>query len=543
MKVADLDLRELLEFEPRGGIVRFAGRRAVILDAVALGLLRREIIETLGLTAARGLLTRFGYAHGYRTAESLRSEIPWDSEREWRTAGGRLHTLQGLVIAEGIEAGPDDPSAPFAEAVWKESYEAEQHLLQMGRAQEPVCWTLAGFASGYLSFCNRREVYCIEDRCRGRGDAVCHVVGRFREDWGTSIEPHLAYYERPCLDDSMRKLTEALKKAEHRLSRSRQLALAGGPADDPSGIVARSEAMKRVLDLARRVAPVDSTVLLTGESGTGKERLARLIHAESSRSAGPFVALNCAALPEALLESELFGHARGAFTGATQDRPGLFESANGGTLLLDEVGELPQSMQAKLLRALQEREVRPVGENRSRPVDVRVVAATNRELGAAVQEGRFRQDLYYRLRVVELRVPPLRERREELLSLARVLLEEIALRLRRKPCALSPRAADQILRYDWPGNVRELENALERGVVLARGDRVEPEDLPEEVRNALPAPTPAGSVRPLAAMEREYILAVLQGNGGSRAKTAAGLGIGTATLYRKLKEYGLAPGR
>src|SRR5205814_3664833 len=210
------------------------------------------------------------------------------------------------------------------------------------------------------------------------------------------------------------------------------------------------------------------------------------------------------------LGSELFGHVRGAFTGATQDRPGLFEAASSGTLLLDEVGEVSPAMQVKLLRALQEREIRRVGENKSRHVDVRIVAATNRDLAHGVAGGNFRQDLYYRLKVVELNVPPLRERRDDVLPLARVLLADAALRMKRKISGLAPGAADQLLRYEWPGNVRELENAMERAVALARGSRVEVEDLPEQVRRAFPQPgTSTGGVRPLDQIEKEYIVAAL----------------------------------
>ena len=263
--------------------------------------------------------------------------------------------------------------------------------------------------------------------------------------------------------------------------------------------------MRQLVDLARRVAKVDSTVLITGESGSGKERIARLVHEESTRAAGPFIAVNCGAITETLLESELFGHARGAFTGATQDRPGLFEAANGGTLLLDEVGEVSPGMQVKLLRALQEREIRRVGENKSRRVDVRVVAATNRDLAHGVAGGAFRQDLYYRLKVVELHVPPLRERRDDILPLARVLLADAALRMKRKIAGLAPGAADQLLRYEWPGNVRELENAMERAVALARGSRVELEDLPEEVRQAFPKPVATSGSGAAARRGREGV--------------------------------------
>jgi DNA-binding NtrC family response regulator len=537
MRLADLDLREMLAFEPKGGVIRFAGQRTLLFDAVALGLLRKELIETLGQTVARGILTRLGYAHGWRTAETLRTELPWDSEREWQRAGARLHMLQGMVVIEQVAPAAEAAPAPFAESTWLESYEAEQHLLHLGRADQPVCWTLTGYASGYLSYCNGREVYFCEDRCRGRGDAACHVVGRFKEDWGPPIAAELPFYRKDSLDASLRQVTDTLKQVETRL-RARKHALArAGVTEDPSGIVAHSDGMLAVLDLARRVAQVDSTVLVTGESGVGKERIARLMHDESPRAGGPFIAVNCGAISETLLESELFGHARGAFTGATQDRAGLFEAAAGGTLLLDELGEVSPTMQVKLLRALQEREIRRVGENKNRSVDVRIVGATNRDLAAEVKQGHFRQDLYYRLRVVELRVPPLRERRDDILPLARVLLAQAATRMGRKICSLSPAAADQLLRHAWPGNVRELENAMERAIALTRGSRVELEDLPEEVRHALPTPVATSGVVTLAEVEREYIQAALKLNGDNRTHTAAQLGIGPATLYRKLKSY------
>jgi two-component system, NtrC family, response regulator HydG len=295
--------------------------------------------------------------------------------------------------------------------------------------------------------------------------------------------------------------------------------------------------MARVLDIARRVAQVDTTVLLTGESGVGKERVARFIHTESGRPGGPFVAINCGAVPENLLESELFGHVRGSFTGATQDRIGLFEAAHGGTLLLDEIGEVPSPMQVKLLRVLQERQIRRVGENRDRPIDVRIVAATNRDLVEEIRAARFRQDLYYRLRVVEITIPPLRERREDILPLARSFLAASAARTDRKVSGFTPAAAHQMLCYTWPGNVRELENAVERAVVLARRSRIDVDDLPPDVSSAMPEAVESTDVRPLADVERDYIRAVLRAVGGNRTQAAARLGIGAATLYRKLKQY------
>lgn len=537
MRARDLDLRELLEFPPKGGVIRFAGDRALLLNTVAMGLLRRELVDTMGAAAARGVLTRFGYAHGWRTAETLKTTFDWDTEREWMLAGGRLHQLQGFLRYEPVDRAAGATPRHFAQSVWHDSYEAEEHLLHLGASEEPVCWTLCGFASGYLSCCLGQHVYCIEERCRARGDAFCLMAGRTAEDWGDAMKGELAFFGRECLDETLRQVTDLLKLTERRLTvRRRELARVQ-VEERQTGIVAQSDAMQRVLDEARRVARVDTTVLLTGESGVGKEALARLIHDESARATKPFMAVNCAAVPEALMESELFGHVRGSFTGAAQDRVGLFETANHGTLLLDEIGDLPLAMQVKLLRVLQEREVRRVGENRSRAVDVRVLAATHRDLTAEVAAGRFRQDLYYRLRVIEIRIPPLRERCDDILPLARRFLTETASRLRLPATAFSPRAADMLAHWTWPGNVRELQNVVERAIVLARGERIEVEDLPEEVRRVGAAAVDGASQR-LADVERGHILRVLESVGGNRTKAARALGIGPATLFRKLRAYG-----
>jgi DNA-binding NtrC family response regulator len=545
MRVDDLDHKELLELDPEGGVIRFAGQRALLLDAVAMGLLRKYLVENFGLIAARTVLTQFGFAHGWRMAEAMQAEFKWASEADWRMAGTRIHALEGLFRVEPGSTGPLSKEGIMLVAC----YEAEQHLLHFGRADAPMCWTICGLTSGYLSRTAGKEVYVLEDRCMGKGDAACRLFGRTREEWGDERAEELRFFKpsrlKECLDVSLDRVTETLKAAERKLSEHRRaLVRVARDVEEPLGVIAKSPTMRQLVDLARRVAKVDSTVLITGESGSGKERIARLVHEESTRAAGPFIAINCGAITETLLESELFGHARGAFTGATSDRPGLFEAANGGTLLLDEVGEVSPGMQVKLLRTLQEREIRRVGENKSRRVDVRVVAATNRDLAHGVAGGSFRQDLYYRLKVVELHVPSLRDRRDDVLPLARVLLADAALRMKRKISGLAPAAADQLLRYEWPGNVRELENAMERAVALARGSRVELEDLPEEIRQAFPRPVASrGTVRPLNEVEKEYILAALELNRGNQTHTATQLRIGSATLYRKLKSYGLIAGK
>ncbi len=545
MRVEDLHHSELLELDPEGGMIRFAGQRALILDAVAMGLLRKYLVENFGLTAARTVLTQFGFAHGWRMAEAMQAEFQWDNDDDWRRAGLRIHELQGLYRVESGSEGPLSKEGVMLVA----SHEAEQHLLHFGRSDAPICWTICGLTSGFLSRTVGKDIYVLEDRCMGKGDAACHLIGRSRDEWGNERADELRFFEptrlKDCLDVSLNRVTETLKAAEVKLrAHRRALVHVDLDIEMPHGIVVKSTAMQKVVDLSRRVAKVDATVLITGESGSGKERIARLLHEESPRAAGPFIAINCGAITETLLESELFGHARGSFTGATADRPGLFEAANHGTLLLDEIGEVSPGMQIKLLRVLQEREIRRVGENKSRPVDVRVLAATNRELIDGVGAGAFRQDLYYRLKVVELHVPPLRDRRDDILPLARILLAAAARRMKRKIAGLSPAVADQLLRYEWPGNVRELENAMERAVALARGTRVEVEDLPEEIRFALPKPTiTGGTVLPLTDVEKEYIIAALEMNGGNQTRTAEQLHIGSATLYRKLKSYGIVSGK
>ena len=537
MRVEDLDVKELFEFDPAAGFIRFAGKRALVFDATAVGLLRRDLITRLGLPAARTALTRFGFAHGWRLAEALEDQCPWENPEDGCRAASILPALSGMYR---LEAGTSGPLAQEGLCI-RGSYEAEQHVAHLGRSEHAVCWALCGLVSGYLSRVSGQDLFVLEDRCEGRGEAHCRLLGKTREAWGEAWALRGFPPGDPAawLDDCLHQVIGELRLAEDRLRDRRPSPAPPVPkGEDWRGMIARSAPMRRLLDLTRRIAKVDSTLLITGESGTGKERVARLVHEASSRAGGPFIAVNCGAITETLLESELFGHVRGAFTGAVTERAGLFEAANGGTLLLDEIGEVTPAMQVKLLRVLQEREVRRVGDSQSRSIDVRVIAATNRELALEMAEGRFRKDLYYRLNVVELHVPALRERREDLLPLARVLLAEAALRLNRPASGLSPRAADQLLRYPWPGNVRELENAMERAVALAQGHLTELEDLPEEVRQAVPRPTLAQPAKSLGEIEKDYILAVLDRNGGNQARTAGELGIGSATLYRKLKAYG-----
>jgi DNA-binding NtrC family response regulator len=304
--------------------------------------------------------------------------------------------------------------------------------------------------------------------------------------------------------------------------------------------IGKSRRFMDVLKLAEVVAPTDSTVLIQGESGTGKEVVARYIHNLSGRADGPFLSINCGALPENLLESELFGHVKGSFTGAVRDKQGLFAAARGGTFFLDEVGEMPPSLQIKLLRVLQEREVIPVGATETIPVDVRIVAATNRDLEEEVRRGHFRSDLFYRLNVIALELPCLRDRRDDLVLLIEHFFQEMAAERESAPKALSSDALDAVMVYDWPGNVRELQNALEHAVVLSKGTLIEPGALPERITRRRREPLVAERSSPnpsLEVIERAYIMWVLQAEGGNKTRAAEVLGIDPSTLYRKLSRY------
>ncbi len=360
------------------------------------------------------------------------------------------------------------------------------------------------------------------------------------------------FLEKPFSPEVLRVRVEkaieiARERRGARTARGRADALAEDRARemDPTGLVGSSEPMRRVHEQIRKVAATGATVLVLGESGTGKELVARAIHAQSARREGPFVSVSCAAIPEGLLESELFGHEKGAFTGAIRRKLGRFELAHEGTLFLDEVGEIPPQIQVKLLRVLQERRFERVGGEETVEVDVRVVSATNRELEKLAKDGQFREDLYYRLAVVPMTLPPLRERPGDVEELARWFLEKLSPRVGRRVTSFAPEALDVLRRHRWPGNVRELENVVEQALVFAEGEQVRPEDLPDGLRRAPPQaalPIPAGDrslTEVLEDLERQLILAAYEKAKGVKAETARALGIKTSALYYKLEKYGI----
>jgi DNA-binding NtrC family response regulator len=364
---------------------------------------------------------------------------------------------------------------------------------------------------------------------------------------GTGIEAmRLGAYDYLTKPATLDEIEAVVRKADEKRRLVRQNASlrdAVRPAaeDAQSALVFRSKAMEDLAALAESAARADSTVVITGESGTGKDVLARFIHARSSRSDAPVIAVNCAALPESLFESEFFGHERGAFTGATATKRGLIEAADGSTLFLDEVGEMPAQIQVKLLRFLEEGRFRRVGSTRDRESDVRVIAATNRNLAEDVRQGRFRADLFYRLNVISLHVPPLRRRREDIPALVEHFLSLFRERFNRPALDLSDEARRRLSSYDWPGNVRELRNTLERAAALAQGDAIEADQVLPPAAAEAPegetGETAGGAPVTLDELERRHILRVLEEAGGNRERAAAILGISARTLYRKLREY------
>ncbi len=531
------DLNEVLSRQEQSGVIHFLEtQRVLMFDSVAHGLLRKELVQSLGLKTARAILTRFGYAQGWRLAEMLDQGKFASLQQNFN--GPYLHSLYGHLTPVAHEKPEGQNGEPLIRTTWQDSYEVEQHGIHLGASEFPVCWTITGFATGFVSKRRKRPVYFLETYCQGKGDPFCRVEGRNKEDWGRSYTDQLAYYDAESVDGIFASLTEKLKNLERKLAEKEQKLTSLGRYDGYRGD-AKSRAMQGALDVAERVAGGESSVVIYGETGVGKERMARFIHERSRRCEKPFLAINCGAITESLLESELFGSMKGSFSGATQDRIGFFEAVDGGTLFLDEVGEISPAMQVKILRVLQEREIRRVGENHSRAVDFRIVSATNRNLAEEVKRGNFRQDLYYRLRVIELKVPPLRERREDILPLARTFLDQSVILRDRKMMAFTPQAADRLIQYSWPGNVRELENVIEYAVAMSNGNKIDLQDLPEELRMKQGSLLTTDRIIPLDELERQSIFNALKIMNGNKTRAARELNISVATLYRKLERFAL----
>lgn len=465
---SDADLRRLVEFSSGDGRIWLAGQRMLLLHAAALGALRGELMQSIGREQTRRLLLRAGYASGERDAALARKVRGGANLFDMFAVGPQLHMLEGAVQVSPVLLELDPACGRFhGKFRWEHSWEVETHVRQFGPQDEPVCWMLLGYASGYTSAFMGRPVLYKEVACEACGHPHCLIEGRPLHEWpdGEAIARDYDAESLIVRLEDLRSQVEALRSTLE-------------PADDMGPLIGRSGAFIQATGLLRKAAATQVSVLLTGETGVGKERFARALHAMSARRDKPFVAVNCAALPGELIESELFGAEKGAYTGASTARAGRFERADGGTLMLDELGELPLAAQAKLLRVLQSGEIERLGGMQPRKVDVRVVAATNVDLEAAVASGRFRRDLMYRLNVYPIRIPPLRERLADIEPLAMHLLQRFSALHDKRVSGFSDRALDAMRRYPWPGNVRELENLIERGVILAGpGEVIEQPDL------------------------------------------------------------------
>lgn len=453
------DLAEALHFALGDGRIWLNDQRMVLMQSLVLGRLRAEIIDAFGIDQARAIFMRVGYMQGMRDAELIQKRFPQEDLTHAFAAGPRVHTLEGFVKVTTKHFEFDsDKGTYFGEFHWHDSSEAAEHIASYGVASEPVCWLQCGYPSGYTSRLFGKPVIFREVECAGMGAPRCVVVGQHAEAWEQDA-PERAWFGL----EWKRGRGGSARRPPAPEPAQPSLAVSGG---DPIA-VGVSATFVRTRHLLEKVATTDATVLFTGESGVGKELFSRQLHALGRRGAGPFVAINCAAIPENLVESELFGVEKGAFTGATVSRPGYFERASGGTLFLDEISSLAYSAQGKVLRALQERTVERVGGQKSVAIDVRVVAASNVDLAAEVAAGRFRSDLYFRLCVFPIAIPPLRERRDDIPLLMAHFLRLYCEKHGRTLNGFTRRATDALLKYDYPGNIRELQNLIERGVVYA----------------------------------------------------------------------------
>jgi transcriptional regulator with GAF, ATPase, and Fis domain len=460
------DIRQLADcvsFSPEDGRIWLNDQRMLLVHNSSFGALRRELIESLGHQSARGLLTRSGYASGARDAQLVRQRWPGGDIDALLKAGTALHALEGIVKVEivhldfDIEAGTYD-----GEFLWRHSSEDDEHILAYGIGTESACWMELGYAIGYVSTLLGRLIIFREVECRATGADVCRIIGKAAEQWD-SIEDDLQYINPHHFVSN-----DPIKSNRH--SPKEIIDVPNEVAADPAQMIGASSAFVAACNKLQRVAPTRATVLLSGESGVGKELFASMLHKISRRCDKPFVAVNCAAVPETLIESELFGIERGAYTGASQARPGRFERADGGTLFLDEIGLLSSVAQGKLLRALQEGEIERLGGTKIKKVDVRVVAATNVDLREAVGKGHFREDLFFRLNVFPIQLPALRERRDDVPLLMNHFLRRFSALHGKPVTGFTARAVTALLHHDFPGNIRELQNLIERAVIYADDD-------------------------------------------------------------------------
>ena len=476
------DLTDQIQFHSNEGKIWFGEQRVLLMSLASLAAFRREIVNSMGVERAKGFFLRLGYTSGVKDAELARKLRPDSDDIDTFLAGPQLHALKGMVKVIPHELDLDRETGVLHDILeWENSWEVEICKTELGQMDEPACWVLLGYACAYSSSFMGREIIFQEISCRGCGDEKCIIEGRPAEEW-ENAEAFSRYFKDDPLIEELYDLQEQLTSL--RSSLHKQQGQYYGIGQSPS--------YNRVCRMIDKAAQGKVSVLLLGETGVGKEVIARSVHQRSERSEDPFVAVNCAAIPPDLTEAELFGVEKGAYTGANQSREGRFERANGGTIFLDEVVELTPRAQATLLRVLQEGELERVGDNKTRKVNVRVIAATNESLEQAVEEGRFRADLFYRLNVFPVKIPPLRERLEDLPLLVEHFLEKFHAQYNKRTLGLSDKALELCLAYHWPGNIRELENVIERGVILTDNN----ETISQEALFVTPPEVnPAGIVR------------------------------------------------
>lgn len=549
-----------LEFVQKSGQIRLFDQRMLLMHGFSLAELRRELIERLGAELARGVFTRLGYQQGLQDGVRVRERFDPPMGEAFRL-GPHLRDLEGYVHNTPLEVRFNEAEGEFyGDFTWVDSWEAEAHLKHFGTGGSPACWMNVGYATAFGTHFFGRPVIAREVECVAMGHSRCRAILRPLGEW-SDVESDLRFLQiEDFVDPPLKRKRESGDKVAE---------FAFEEVSARTGeMIGASAAFNSAVYLLKRVGQTDATVLFLGESGVGKERFSRALHQIGSRASGPFVSVNCAAIPRDLVEAELFGVTKGAFTGANESRPGRFERAHGGTLFLDEIGSLPMHAQGKLLRAIQEREIERVGGTELRRVDVRIVAATNDDLREAVREGRFRADLFFRLNVFPIQIPPLRDRREDIPLMLSVFVERYSTRFDKPIRGITRTALDALRQYDWPGNVRELENMVERAVILADSGGVldvrhlfsggelmdwhplhygsEGDPLAGEGRGGKVGPdegTMAAAVSPLldqgyslAQIEEATIRAALARHGGKLAPAARELGLGRGQMQYRVSK-------
>ncbi|MCD4721389.1 MAG: sigma 54-interacting transcriptional regulator [Desulfobacula sp.] len=543
MLAKDIKLSEILSQEPGTGFPLIGTQRMLMSGLPAMSRLMKQLLTLIGPDQLAGVLSRHGYQIGMTAALEMASHYDFDSPMEWLRSAKYIGSITGLIDSRiEIHHFNQKTNELKFSAIGKSSVEVEcWKSIGVDIAQNPICYISTGALSGFASVVFGSEVLVKEIACQAQGHKHCFSEGRSASDWGLSssqvrelwVQLKLNPFEQE-IDLLKKKLKKTQKDLAIHKEKIHSLEARTSKIDKNNGIIYRSSSMNKLILLADKVAPTHSTVLIQGESGTGKEVIARYIHNQSSRSYHPFLAVNCAALPPKLLESELFGHVKGAFTGADSNHKGLLLEAGKGSFFLDEIGELPLELQSKFLRVLQEKEIRPVGGLKSLPIEARIIAATNRDLKSLVKEKMFREDLYYRLAVFPLTVKPLRERKEDILLLSRHSLEQ----LYPGHPGFSPAAIRIMEAYLWPGNVRELENCIEYAVILAGQDRIMPEHFPQSMSSQDPLTAISSDFPTFRELEKRYTKLVLKSTNQNKTRAAKVLGTSVTTLWRRLKEMG-----